>query len=30
VGQNARKTVAEHITWERVGEEWLRQARELV
>jgi glycosyltransferase involved in cell wall biosynthesis len=30
VGQNARKTVEEHITWERVGAAWLRQARELV
>jgi glycosyltransferase involved in cell wall biosynthesis len=30
VGQNARKVVEEHITWERVGEAWLRQARALV
>ena len=30
VGQNARKVVEEHITWERVGVTWLRQARALL
>jgi glycosyltransferase involved in cell wall biosynthesis len=30
IGRNARKVVEEHITWERVGATWLKQARELV
>lgn len=30
VGQNARKVVEEHMTWERVGAAWLQQARALV